>query len=210
MFRKLLLTAAVTLITIAASNVARADTVNFVGGFGASATVTNYTLSGNTFTFTVTNTSASGSLTAIGADLTGNRPNTFAIFSRTDPDFNIAQDVNAQAGAVTSAGVNAGVFDFALLTGNNFGGGKVSEGLAPGQSATFVITGDFTGMTAEQIVRSLSLRFQGIGPRDESTVAEPGPGSEPIPEPMTMILMGTGLAGVAAKVRRRRKNAANA
>ncbi|MCA1618148.1 MAG: PEP-CTERM sorting domain-containing protein [Acidobacteria bacterium] len=32
-----------------------------------------------------------------------------------------------------------------------------------------------------------------------------GQGPEPIPEPMTMLLFGTGLAGVAAKVRRRRK-----
>ena len=34
-----------------------------------------------------------------------------------------------------------------------------------------------------------------------------GQGPEPIPEPMTMLLFGTGLAGVAAKVRRRRKRA---
>jgi hypothetical protein len=34
-----------------------------------------------------------------------------------------------------------------------------------------------------------------------------GQGPEPIPEPMTMILFGTGLAGVAAKVRRRKRAA---
>lgn len=34
-----------------------------------------------------------------------------------------------------------------------------------------------------------------------------GQGTEPIPEPMTMILFGTGLAGVAAKARRRKRAA---
>ncbi len=32
-----------------------------------------------------------------------------------------------------------------------------------------------------------------------------GPATNPVPEPMTMLLFGTGLAGIAAKVRRRRK-----
>ena len=98
MFRKLFLTAAAAILTVAFNSAARADTVNFVGGFGATATVTNYSLVGNRFTFTVTNTSSTGAITAIGADLTGNRPNTFSIFSGTDADFTIAQDVNVQAG----------------------------------------------------------------------------------------------------------------
>lgn len=198
MFRKALLTTAAAIAMLAMSSVARADTITFgPGQFGSTATVSNYSLSGNTFCFTLTNTSSTGSITALGFNLPGDR-GTYTLTTTSDSDFQLANDVKAQAGGQLSASS----YDFALLTGKNFGGGNVAEGVQAGQSATFCITGDFSGMTADQIAQLIALRFQGIGTGDESEVIGPNP--NPVPEPMTMLLFGTGLAGIAARARRRR------
>ena len=204
MFRKLFLTVAAAVVMMALNSVARADTINLgPGQFGSTATVTNYSLSGNQFTFTVTNTSSTGSITAIGFDLPGSNRGTFTLTSSSDPDFAINSIVKTQAGANTSSSS----FDFALLTGRNFGDGTVAAGLGSTVSATFTVTGNFSGLTADQVACSIFLRFQGINPGDQSEVIGPGNGGSAVPEPMTMILLGTGLAGTAANIRRRRRQA---
>ena len=206
MFRKALLTTAAAIAIFALSSVARADTITLTGinGTGVTATVSNYSLVGNQFTFTITNTSvppgSTGTITNIGFGLPGNRPNTFTLISSSNSNYAIVHDQNATAGAQNLVSS----FDLVLCNktnGNcNFGGGTVANGIAQGTSATFTISGDFSGLTADQIAQAIFARFQAVN-GDLSDVAG---NTGAIPEPMTMILFGTGLAGIAARARRRR------
>lgn len=208
--RRLFLSVVAAFMLFTLSSAARANTVNLVGinGTGVTATITNYSLSGNQFTFTINNTSvapgSTGTITNIGFALPGTRPETYQIISATNSNYSIAHDLNATAGAQ----LFVSSFDFVLFNGSGnatFGGGSVNGGIAPGASATFVIQGDFSGLTAQIIAETIFARFQAVNGED-SDVAR-ARNNAPIPEPMTMLLLGTGLGGVAAKVRRRNKNA---
>lgn len=206
MFRKALLTTAAAIAMFALSSVARADTITLTGvnGTGVTATVSNYSLSGNTFTFTITNTSvapgSTGTITNIGFALPGNHANNFTLVSSTNDNYKIFYDLNATSGSQNLVSS----FDLVLVNKANgnptFGGGAVNKGIAGGTSATFVITGDFSGLTADQIARSIFARFQAVNGDGSDVAGTPGT----VPEPMTMILFGTGLAGIAARARRRR------
>ena len=216
--RLLFTAAAFVAFTFASAAAARADTINIVGatnGSLATATVTcTFNAQTNTLTFTVVNTSPfDARITGIGFDL--------------PPGGNAsASGLNGFTGNVTfqPAGVgfsfsdgnlgnvpqfDSAVLDFGFITGANFTGGNPNEGLPPGidpgDEATFVVSGAaFAGLTEEEICNAIFVRFQQVGPNGNlSDVGTPG---NPVPEPMTMLLFGSGLAGVAARVRRRRNS----
>jgi len=222
-FGKLGLSLAVLLFIASAATV-KADTITISGvesgQFSTATVVCEFNSQTNTFTFTITNTSAitqpgsTSTITGIGFDLppAGNAsasglngftgmqaPSLSANFNFSDADL----------GNVPH-GFNSAVLDFGFTTGNsgNFNGGSVNDGLLPGESASFTVSGAaFTGFTEAQICNAIFVRFQNVplaGGSGGSDVGTPG-GAGPIPEPSSIFLLGSALVGLGGYARRRLK-----
>jgi len=223
-FGRLFLAIAVLVVIAGASATARADTIFIVGNStnqAATATVVcEFNSQTNTLTFTITNTSAitqpgsTSTITGIGFDLppignasasglngfTGSQaPSLSSNFGFSDADL-----------GNVPAGFNNVVLDFGFTTppSGNFNGGSVNEGLLPGESASFTVTGAaFSGFTESQICNAIFVRFQDVPAPFGSDVAVPeGVVPQEVPEPSSILLLGSALVGLGGFARRKLKS----
>ena len=222
-FRKFLVSLSAVAVLAVFSVTAHADTITISGvdsgGFSTATVVCEFNAQTNTFTFTITNTSAitqpgsTSTITGIGFDLppTGNASasglNGFT--GSQAPSLSSTFDFSDGDLGNISHGFGSSVLDFGFTTGpsGNFSGGSVALGLLPGESASFTVSGAaFAGFTEAEICNAILVRFQNVPEAAGSGGSDVGsPGTSEVPEPSTMLLLGSALIGLGGVVRRRIK-----
>jgi len=178
---------------------AQANSITLTGfdGHGVTATISAFSLVGDVFSFTLTNTSPVG---GIITNVSLNEGDTIALaaFTSTAPFTYTPIDDSGLA-------VNAEGFlpDFALFPPNQ------TTGLGVGQSASYTFTlsldngSPLTGFSATELADGAQIRFREVpnspNGADFALVT---------PEPASLVLLGTGAMGLLARRRRsaRRKN----
>lgn len=194
-------------ILLSASAAQAATIVSFTGN-----STGNLATGTATITLAADGTSISGTLTNTSphdAQITGFGFNLSDLFvtmdSITQPD---GADFDFQYGALGNVPqFNSAELGFGYLTGKNFSGGSPNDGLDNFETLSFLINGSFAGLNEADIASSLLVRFQRVGANGNgSDVAAANLiDVSVVPEPGSMLLLGTGLAYLARRRLRRTK-----
>ena len=200
--RNLLLGLLFMLCSLVMTQTAQADPVTLING-GSSVTFTyqptGFPLSHGTATFSLSGNTLTVVLTNTGTEVGGDGGSIIdAIGFNTTP--NIVVGNLSQSGDVSGWVLNSG--PLGVLEVSSADGPGPGDRLNQGQSTTLVFT--LTGFSGNLTIDLSQIHIQSLGTGDGGS--QKPLGTTTVPEPASMFLLGAGLLGAAAGIRRRRRN----